>query len=61
MKLLGMLPGANKIGRGLKNVQVDENKLGILRAIIRSMTKIRVRTTECQSLVSRKSALPYAV
>ena len=52
-ELLGMLPGANKI-KGLKNAQVDENKLGIL---IRSMTKLEREQPEIIN-ASRKSALP---
>ena len=54
-ELLGMLPGANKI-KGLKNAQVDENKLGIL-TIIRSMTKLEREQPEIIN-ASRKNALP---
>ncbi|MET1247914.1 signal recognition particle protein [Sporolactobacillus sp. STCC-11] len=35
--LLAMMPGANKF-KGMKNMQVDEKKIGQIEAIIRSMT-----------------------
>ena len=38
MKLLKMMPGANKI-KGLNNVQIEEKQIAHVEAIIRSMTR----------------------
>lgn len=52
-ELLGMLPGAGKM-KGLKNLQVDEKKLGQVEAIVRSMTKEEKQKPEIINASRRK-------